>query len=185
MQRLSQAIDELKVASDEAATIVKTINDIAFQTNLLALNAAVEAARAGDAGKGFAVVAAEVRSLALRSSEAAKTTARLIVQTAQKAGSSFTLNREVLGTLEEIVTQVHTVSAVMGETTAASEQQRQMVEQLTMAVAQLNRVTQQVTTNAEKAASTAEELAGQAGEVQQLVHTFQLSQMAALTTSLQ
>jgi methyl-accepting chemotaxis protein len=48
------------------------IDEIAFQTNLLALNAAVEAARAGDAGKGFAVVASEVRTLAQRSSEAAK-----------------------------------------------------------------------------------------------------------------
>ena len=59
-------------ASSKIADIVGMIDEIARQTNLLALNAAVEAARAGDAGRGFAVVASEVRSLAQRSSQAAK-----------------------------------------------------------------------------------------------------------------
>ena len=175
MHRLSQAIDQIKQASDETAKIVKTIDDIAFQTNLLALNAAVEAARAGDAGKGFAVVAEEVRNLAMRSAEAARTTAALISGAVQKAEDGVTLNHEVLANLEEIVTQVHRVSEVMGEIAGASDQQSQGVEQLTQAVTQLNQVTQQTAANAEESASTAQELASQADEMRHLIQTFHLS----------
>ncbi len=60
------------IARARSSDIIGVIDEIARQTNLLALNAAVEAARAGEAGRGFAVVASEVRSLAQRSSQAAK-----------------------------------------------------------------------------------------------------------------
>jgi methyl-accepting chemotaxis protein len=177
MQRLSQAMDQVKVTSSETAKIVKTIDDIAFQTNLLALNAAVEAARAGDAGKGFAVVAEEVRNLAMRSAEAAKNTSALISAAVQKAEDGVVLNHEVLGNLEEIVTQVHRVSEVMGEIAAASDQQSEGVTQLTAAVDQLNQVTQQTAASSEEGASTATELTEQAAEMRHLVQTFHLSQV--------
>lgn len=60
----SSSINVLAQRSEEIASTLSVITDIASQTNLLALNAAIEAARAGDAGRGFAVVAEEIRKLA-------------------------------------------------------------------------------------------------------------------------
>lgn len=176
MKRLSGAMDQIKGSSDETAKIVKTIDEIAFQTNLLALNAAVEAARAGDAGKGFAVVAEEVRNLAMRSAEAAKTTAQLIEESLNNANQGVTLSEEMATNLEEIHQQVTQVSEVMGEITAAANQQSEGATQVTTAIEQMNQVTQQTAANAEQSSSASEELSAQAEDLEALVSQFQMTQ---------
>ena len=95
-----QAMALIEDLSHKVSDIIGVIDEIARQTNLLALNAAVEAARAGEAGRGFAVVASEVRSLAQRSSQAAKDIKDLItnsnsqvkegVDLVNKAGTALT-----------------------------------------------------------------------------------------------
>lgn len=169
------AIDRIKASSDETAKIVRTIDEIAFQTNLLALNAAVEAARAGDAGKGFAVVAEEVRNLAMRSAEAAKSTAQLIEESVANADGGVALNMEVLSNLKAIQEQVIQVSDVMEEISSGADHQSRGVEQITTAVEQMNQVTQQTAANAEEGSSASDELTAQAQELRRLVNGYQIT----------
>ncbi|MFP3499876.1 methyl-accepting chemotaxis protein, partial [Pseudomonas sp. SIMBA_059] len=82
--RVVETMDDISGNSNKIAEITGIIEGIAFQTNILALNAAVEAARAGEQGRGFAVVASEVRSLAQRSSSAAKEIKDLIGTSVRK-----------------------------------------------------------------------------------------------------
>jgi methyl-accepting chemotaxis protein len=169
MTRMGDAITRIKGSSDQTAKIIKTIDEIAFQTNLLALNAAVEAARAGDAGKGFAVVAEEVRNLAQRSAEAAKSTAALIEESQQNANNGVAVSNEVAGILSGIVESVHKLTQLIGEVSAASDEQSKGIEQIGTAVTQMDKLTQANAANAEESASASEELAAQAKELGDMV----------------
>jgi methyl-accepting chemotaxis protein len=174
MRRLTEVVEQIKQSSDKTIRIVKTIDEIAFQTNLLALNAAVEAARAGDAGRGFAVVAEEVRSLALRAAESARTTSGLIEEAARHTAQGVVETRTVARQLGDVDDRAAKVVEVMAEIAAASEQQTQSVAQINVAVEQLNGVTQQAAANAEESASAAAELSSQAQSVLDLVESFTL-----------
>ncbi|PKQ30454.1 MAG: chemotaxis protein [Actinobacteria bacterium HGW-Actinobacteria-10] len=169
MDKMSEAIGRIKESADSTAKIIKTIDEIAFQTNLLALNAAVEAARAGEAGKGFAVVAEEVRNLAQRSAEAAKTTSSLIEGSQVNSDGGVKVTEEVGDLLKQIADQADKVTSLVSEVAAASDEQAQGIDQINTAVAQMDRVTQSSASNSEESASASEELSAQARELQDMV----------------
>jgi len=173
--RLSDAMQRIKSSSDATAKVVKTIDEIAFQTNLLALNAAVEAARAGEAGKSFAVVAEEVRSLAIRCAEAAKSTAALIDESVKDTSRGVSLNDEVTQQLSDITRRVGDVGEVMNQIAVASTQQSSGVGQISRAVEEMNAMTQQVAANSEESAAAAKELQSQADALQRMTGDFTLS----------
>ncbi len=169
MKKMMDSIQEIKNSSAQIAKIIKIIDDIAFQTNILALNAAIEAARAGEAGSGFAVVAEEVRNLAGRSAQAAKDTALIIELNIELSSKGVSAAERVGMTLTEITANAEKVNKIIGEISAASQEQLQGVDQVTKTMGQMEFITQQTATNAEESASISEELSSQAESMKSIV----------------
>ena len=181
---VSQVVETMGSINESARKIVDiigVIDGIAFQTNILALNAAVEAARAGEQGRGFAVVASEVRSLAQRSAAAAKEIKALIGDSVEKVDAGARLVDQAGATMTEIVESVRRVTDIMGEITAASQEQTSGIEQINVAISQMDQVTQQNASLVEEAAAASEALQDQAGKLSGLVGVFQLESAPAST----
>ena len=128
-------------SSRQIAGITSMINSIAFQTNILALNAAVEAARAGENGRGFAVVAGEVRSLALRSSEASKDIKLLVEESAGHVDSGGILVSDAVRSMEEIVQRVQHVTTLISQISVATSEQASALQEVSLAVDDLDKIT--------------------------------------------
>jgi methyl-accepting chemotaxis protein len=179
MLLMTDAMSQIRTSAQGTSAIIRDINDIAFQTNLLALNAAVEAARAGEAGRGFAVVAEEVRSLALRSKEAARKTEQLISASMTLTKHGEEISGQVSVNLTEIVGLVGRVTEIVARIARASEEQAQGIEQSQRAMTQMDQATQQAAASSEETSSAAEELAAQAQELAGLVAQFELGSSAS------
>jgi methyl-accepting chemotaxis protein len=175
MEQMGTAMTKIRASAEGTSQIIKDINEIAFQTNLLALNAAVEAARAGEAGRGFAVVAEEVRSLALRSKEAAMKTEVLIKESVRQAEEGEITAKGVSAKLGEIVTGVTKVTDIVAEISASAKEQSGGIDQVNRAVTEMNKVTQQNAANSEESSSAAAELSSQSEELASMIGAFQLA----------
>ena len=179
---VAQVVDTMASINDSSKKIVdiiSVIDSIAFQTNILALNAAVEAARAGEQGRGFAVVATEVRNLAQRSAAAAREIKALIGDSVDKVGAGNRLVLDAGSTMDEVVASVRRVTDIMGEITAASQEQSAGIAQVNEAISQMDAVTQQNAALVEEAAAAAESLQDQAGTLSHVVGVFRLGDMGA------
>ncbi len=175
---VGQVVETMKginESSRKISDIISVIDGIAFQTNILALNAAVEAARAGEQGRGFAVVASEVRSLAGRSAEAAKEIKMLINASVERVEHGTTLVDQAGDTMSEVVNSIRRVTDIMGEISAASNEQALGVAQVGEAVTQMDQTTQQNAALVEEMAAAASSLKGQATELVQAVAFFKVA----------
>ncbi|MCC3256123.1 methyl-accepting chemotaxis protein [Xanthomonas campestris] len=170
--KVVETMSGIEASSKKIADIISVIDGIAFQTNILALNAAVEAARAGEQGRGFAVVASEVRTLAQRSSGAAKEIKDLIDDSVQRVAEGSALVHTAGKTMGEVVASVQRVTDIMGEISAASQEQSAGIEQVNQTITQMDETTQQNAALVEEATAAARSLEDQAVQLTEAVAVF-------------
>ncbi len=150
-EQVNTQVQQVLSSISKIENIIGVIAGVAEQTNLLALNAAIEAARAGDQGKGFAVVADEVRKLAeyTKSSvnEIKQNIDSLTRNSTQTAGSISNLSqvlqegrdkmRDAGLAIEQILSNMHSISDSITQVAAGSEEQSAVVEEFSSTVTTL------------------------------------------------
>ncbi len=173
--------DEMSSARDAMGRIVESfksinqaisvIDNIAMQTNLLALNASIEAARAGVAGRGFSVVAQEVRALAARSADAAKTIRDVLDTSAKHVENGEVLLGKTNTSLASTADKVSEIDGLIQEISANASAQAHRIEMINTALRELGVTTQQnldmvatTTQGAEAMKQRSTQLAAQIGQ---------------------
>jgi methyl-accepting chemotaxis protein len=169
MKKMLNSMDSIKSAANNIANIINIIDGIASQTNLLALNAAVEAARAGEHGKGFNVVAEEVRSLAIRSLDAAHQSQTLIEETLKRVNEGSETAKSTSEALLMIIENVNSVSELVSLISAASVKQKNDVNLITSGIDKINTCVADNTDMADENAAASRELAAQSESLNQLL----------------
>ena len=184
MEHTIQAMGSIEESSKEIAEIVTLIDGIAFQTNLLALNAAVEAARAGDHGRGFAVVAGEVRNLAQKSADAAKSIKELINSSVEKIGQGTKLASESGDGINKITQSITEINTMIKSIAESSTEQAEGVNQVHLAINEIDTATQQNAALIEQTSTAADNLGQQAKQLNETMQFFKTQPSLAKNTVL-
>jgi signal transduction histidine kinase len=167
---LTTSMEAINTSSASIANIIKTIDEIAFQTNLLALNAAVEAARAGEHGLGFAVVAEEVRSLASRSSEAAKETEDIIQDSITNVKKVNDIAQNTNKSFDNILSSAKELSTLIQDVAKSASGQSDRTIQINGSITQIDTSIQNMASASEELAATSTQLSSISAQMQDNMH---------------
>lgn len=178
ISEMQDAMELIRKSNANIQKVIQVIEDIAFQTNILALNASVEAAHAGAAGKSFAVVANEVRSLSRKSSEAAKETEALILESRAAAENGAECSSRTSQALSEIVGIMNQVKRSLREISVSSANQSESIVQIEQGMNQISNAIQTNSSVAEENASVSEILFSHADVLHNKLRKFCLKEGA-------
>jgi uncharacterized phage infection (PIP) family protein YhgE len=125
-------------------------------------------------------VASEVRSLAQRSSQAAKDIKDLIVNSSGQVQEGVELVNRAGSSLNEILASIKKVADIVSDIAAASAEQATGLEQVGKALNQMDEVTQQNAALVEENAATAKTLEHQAQAMDERMAFFRIGNTAAV-----
>ncbi len=174
MESMLKSVQDIHKSSVDIGNIVKVIEDIAFQTNILALNAAVEAARAGEHGRGFSVVADEVRSLAVRSAQAANETTQLINTSMEKAADGVKVASSTERSLSKIIEEIQQVSSIINGIDDGIRNLDEASSQLDTGIGRVVEVVHQNSSSAQELAASSQTLAILARKLEHISSVYKL-----------
>lgn len=116
----------------------------------------------------------EVRNLAAKSSEAAKTTGALIDSSLDIVENGVQIADETAMSLQNVKEGAGEVADALAEITKASSEQADSVAHITRAISQISNVTQGNSATAEESAAASEELSAQAVLLEELIAKFKM-----------
>ena len=128
--------------------------------------------------QGFAVVASEVRTLAQRSSEAAKEITGLINASVAEVGQGVELVKSAGDVLGKIVDASQRVTSTVSEISTAADEQANGIDEMSQAVAHMDEMTQQNAALAEESAASASSQTEQIQHLNEIVAQFKVRNQA-------